>query len=477
MSTWTSIFNNTSAAIRQYSNKLARLQEQASSGSRVVRSSDAPADAFKIMDLRSQSESLSTYRSNIDAVSGNLKNSWAALQDISKQLATGGGSVRVILTQAASGIQDAKTRAAMAGGIETLLEHIIATANTKILGQYIFSGSKATRPAYQAVRDNSGKIVTVNYTGGHDEMAVPVAPGVNQGMTLSGDRIFRSNNRQQPVFMGNTGAAAGSGTDSVRGDVWLTARHDSTVYQAGSGLAAGTDAAGDTVLGQHTLHVDGPAGTVRLDDGPSQNFDGSETNLTLTNAAGDVVHLDATGFNMTTAGDFSLTGEGSLSIDNGAAWTAIDFADGNQAVVDSATGRTLYVDSRNISRAGVDPIRIPGTYDLFNTLINVRDLLGNTRNLSDQRQRDLIDEAIASVDEVSKGLAAKMASVGSRQQAMDGLANSLEDLNASTDDQASLLQDADIVQVSIDLSRTQILYEMSLKAAAKMLSTSLLNFI
>jgi len=39
------------------------------------------------------------------------------------------------------------------------------------------------------------------------------------------------------------------------------------------------------------------------------------------------------------------------------------------------------------------------------------------------------------------------------------------------------LQEADIAQIAIDLSRRELLYQMSLSLAARMMSVSLLDFI
>jgi flagellin-like hook-associated protein FlgL len=39
------------------------------------------------------------------------------------------------------------------------------------------------------------------------------------------------------------------------------------------------------------------------------------------------------------------------------------------------------------------------------------------------------------------------------------------------------LQQADVAQIAIDLSREQVLYQMSLSVAGKLMTTSLLDFI
>ena len=476
MSGWGRIYNNTNYAIRLHTERLALLQERAATGLRILRTSDAPADAYRILHLRAQAQSLGTYTENVDVVGRNLAGAYSQLHDIFNMMVTA-------QTRAGYAASDgnAAQRPLTADEIDNLLEQMVVVANFQSLGRYLFSGADMTQAPYEVVREG-GEIVAVRYQGSYEQLFVPVAPGVEQPSTLIADRVFRRDDRADPIFFGDTGATVGTGTASVRGDVWMSVTRTSTDYSAAAGLAEGTGAARDTILGDRILHVDGPAGTIQLDDGGVVTFDGTETDLVITNLAGDVVHVDTTGFAMGGTGDYTITGEGKLSIDDGASAVAIDFSDPNQSVTDSNTGRVLNVDSRNIVRTGVEPVRIPGTYDLFGTLINARDVMRNTRSLPQSEQTELLNEALESLKEVAKGLTDAMASVGARQQAMDMLHNSagtgtLDNLKAADETQEALLQDADIIEVAIDLARTQTLYQMTLTAAAKLLSMSLLDFI
>ena len=67
--------------------------------------------------------------------------------------------------------------------------------------------------------------------------------------------------------------------------------------------------------------------------------------------------------------------------------------------------------------------------------------------------------------------------VGMKISSLSQLQDSLEDLKYDAEDEASRLQNADIAQVAMGIARRQVLYEMSLSVAAKLLSMSLLDFI
>ena len=63
---------------------------------------------------------------------------------------------------------------------------------------------------------------------------------------------------------------------------------------------------------------------------------------------------------------------GALSVDDGATTTPLAAAD-NIAVTDSRTGAILYVNGTSVTLTGIEPVAVPGTHDLFSTLIAARE--------------------------------------------------------------------------------------------------------
>jgi flagellar hook-associated protein 3 len=396
--TLNNIHNNVSFALNLHYEAMARLQEQACTGSRLNRTSDDPSAAYRVLGLNSQKRLLGNYMDNISEATSVLEISTSVIDDMSSAIA----DTKVSLTQIISGTygegetgQTARER--VAAEINDKLEQMVFLANTQHLGQYIFGGSNTSSAPY-AVQRTNGEITSVTYQGSSQQRNIEVAPGIQSNAYHVGEDIFCSDNRTAPVFVGDTGAAVGTGTSSIRGDVWLTV----------------TD----------------------------ENEDGTYE----------------------------------LSIDDGL--SSVD-ADGtaNQAITDSRTGRVLYVDTTGITGTGVEMVCVPGTYDVFNTLISVRDLLENERGLSDNQLAQCRDRLSDSLDEVRGLLTEKVISIGSKIGFIDDLKNSLENMKFDTADEATILQEADIAQVAIDISRREVLYQMSLSVAAKLMSMSLLDFI
>ena len=181
-------------------------------------------------------------------------------------------------------------------------------------------------------------------------------------------------------------------------------------------------------------------------------------------------------------GDTWLTVTGStgnyiLSIDGGLSTFNTDGTDTNLMVTNSETGEVLYVDTTEITSTGTDLVSIPGTYDLFNAIISIRDILKNENGLSEAQLRELQNVSLSSLDEVNELLIQAVVSVGSKIGFLDNLQESLTNINYNVEDETTRLQEADIAQIAIDLSRREVLYQMSLSVAGKLMSMSLLDFI
>lgn len=470
MSGWGTIYNNTASALARHSRALARLQEQASSGMRIIRASDDPSDSNRILHLRSQTRSMDTYVKNLDNVVISLQDISSGLESVSGLLIRAGG----LLTQAATGTLNQANREAVAGEIDGLLEQAVFLANQKSLGRHIFSGDSISTTPY-ATRRSGGKIVSVSYQGASREMTVPVAPGVEYSAMVVGEQVFSSRNRGEPLFVGATGAAAGTGTSSVTGNVYLTVSNADTTFQgAAHGLARGDSFADATLVGTHTLTINAD-NTIRLDSGQDVSFNPGDTDVVVTGSDGSVVYIDMSSWDAVAA-QVTVVGTASLSIDGGVTTTAVtDFA--SDATVTDANGKVLYVDTSGMNLAGTETVRLPGTHDLFDTLIDIRDLMTNKRNFTEQAQLSLLSSASGALNEVSAHIRQNATAVGARLQAMDSLRTSLDNIQFAAKSEADSVQQADILQVATELARVQSFYQMTLATSSKLLTMSLLDYI
>lgn len=390
-----SIYRDLGFALHLHTEALSRLQEQASTGSRINRASDDPSIAYRVLGLNSQERFLEGYMDNISQAVSTLEISMVVVEDMISQFA----DTKVLLTQIVSGVYGQGGRERIAEAINSTLEQVVSLANTKHLNEHLFGGGDTGSAPY-AVTRTSGEITSVTYQGSFENREIEVAAGVQSSAFYVGDQIFRSDSRSTPVFLGDTGAKAGTGTSSVTGDVWLTVTYNEI----------------------------------------SEKYE--------------------------------------LSIDDGLTTFSPDGTDDdkNLALTDSRTGQVLYVDATTIS-TGVDMVRVPGTYDIFSTLINVRDILKNQRGLSDAQIQELRNYSIGSLEEIRSLLTEKSVSMGSRIGFLEDMKGTVENIKFGTEDETTMLQEADIAQIAIDISRREVLYQMSLSVAGRLMSMSLLDFI
>lgn len=200
--TLSNIYNNVSFALQLHAEAMARLQEQASTGSQINRPSDGPSAAYQILGLNSQQKSLDNYIENLSDVVSTLEFSTTIIQDIVSSL-TG---TKTHLSQIISGTYGEEGRQRMAEEINDTLEQMVSFANTKHMSQYLFGGSNTSSAPYVVERTN-GEITSVTYQGSSEVRNAEVAPGIQASVFYVGDSIFRSDSRNETIFLGDTGTS------------------------------------------------------------------------------------------------------------------------------------------------------------------------------------------------------------------------------------------------------------------------------
>jgi flagellar hook-associated protein 3 FlgL len=302
----------------------------------------------------------------------------------------------------------------------------------------------------------SAQTETTKALGGllNSDQRTNIANGINE---LLEDAVTQANKQ----YLGNY-VFAGSSTSSPAYNVERSGGKITAVIYAGSSQARQVDVgpgttAASSMVGETTF---GAQGTPTLVFPPQGT--GASAGTGTSTATGIVwlkVEQDDSGYK--------------LSIDDGATWTTADGST-NQAVTDSRTGATLYVNSSSITKEGTDLVQMSGTMDVFSTLIAVRDAItsGDTSKITQLQARA---ESIFS--ETRQSVVNSSTWVGSKMNGLNNLKEMLTQMSNNTNDRISQVQDADIAQVAIDLSRYQTLYQMSLTVAAKTLSMNLLDFI
>jgi flagellar hook-associated protein 3 len=470
------------ASLRRQTDQLGVLQTEMGTGNRINLPSDDPIGTINLMANQTQDVQLTTYLSSINDTQSSLNQGVSSLRSVDTILS----SARDIANQGANSTNDASADEALAEQVDGLLSNLLSIANSKDGTQYQFSGTATqTAPFVVTTTDAQGRPTAVSYVGAADQVRAAVSPQENETKYYAGSDAFQSRQRGTTNYFGDTGATAGTGTDSATGQGTLLVSHTSTVYAPGSGVTAGaSSAAGDTIigpLGANTLTIDdtsgnGTAGTIALNGGAPIAFSSANTDLKITGPKGEVVFVNTSNITPGFNGAVNITANGTLSVDGGATTVPINFS-ANQVVKNGTTGDVTNVNSTNIRLAGADQVSYTGTYDAFQILMALRDDLRNTQGLPDSQRLPLISSRIAEIDRMTNGVL----SVVGRQSAslvnLQALQNQTKTLQLNEQTRTSNIQGADISSVVIGFQAQQNLLQLTLAAAARFNQETLLQFL
>ncbi len=447
------------------------VQAQLSSGRRLLKPSDDPSSIRPALDARAGRRQLEQVKKNAELASSELGTAEGILRNASDIVSR----AQEIAVSGANGTLNQSDRNGLAIEVDGLLKQLVSLANSRGLSGHLFGGGLRNSAPFEEVETADGTVVV--YRGDGATSSVDLGDSLELELNIPGSSIFGIGARGTTTYSSITGAAAGAGNDSARGTDRLTLAHLATTLGDGalagggdsvSGLALGaSSAADDTLLGPAGVWslalVDtsgsGAAGTVSLNGGPPISWTAADRDLAVTAADGTIVHLDfaaiAAGFN----GNVAAEATGTVSLDGGLTRSAIDFTAANQLVVDSETGGSIFVDMRGVERAGADVLRFAGAYDLFSSLIELRDSLNNVDDEPLDIQLDRIRGTISELGRGEDTLLATLSSFGARLRLADTTRSRADELDLLLAQNQSSLEDVDFAQATIELNQADLVLQ------------------
>lgn len=466
--------------------RLAQSQIEISSTKRLRVLSDDPSDAARALDLR---VTLKRTAQSKDAV-GSARRAADTQADVLQQVSELIAQARQLGQSAGDGIKNQADLDALADEIDSVLGQVVSAANTRLEGRYLFAGSKiGTRPFDDA--KSYGSTTGVSYHGDDIVRRVRLGPKELQDVELSGADAFLGGKRGATILTGGSGLRTTPGAhDTMRGSATILLAHVATIVGDGagpggadtaSGIKVGTSGAADTILGakgQHalTLTSDGAGGgTIRLDDGDAIAFAGTETDLALHNAAGDLVHVDLTSLTSGFAGTVDLTGNGTIQVEGSAA-QALAFTD--DYLLKDAQGQAVHLDTRDLAHASTTLAVFPGTDTVFDALIALRDEIRGKPGFTQADLGTRLSARLNALDAAHDHILGGVATLGSRSAGFQRIEDSLDGFELSLEDKRGELEDTDLFEASLRLAESENAYQSALASAAKLTSgPSLLDYL
>jgi flagellar hook-associated protein 3 FlgL len=174
--------NRALAHSRRQTDALGKLQEQASTGKRIVLPHDDPLNAVAVINAKAQDVRLDSDLNNIRTARTSLDVGVASLQAANNILV----KARELVIEASNSANDPNAFAGLAGEVEALLGRMIDVANTQHNGQYIFAGTKTDTVPF--TQDSLGNLV---YQGGEARAVVPVSASQTVDTFYTGSEVFQ----------------------------------------------------------------------------------------------------------------------------------------------------------------------------------------------------------------------------------------------------------------------------------------------
>jgi flagellar hook-associated protein 3 FlgL len=176
-----SLSNQVQESLQQALQRLARTQEEISSGKRINRLSDDAFGAARAIDLHGFEASLNQYQKNIDTALPVLNQTDSLLGGVDDVLSR----AKELAVAMANGSMSSQDRASAAAEVHQLLVQLVSLGNTKLENRYLFAGfENGAAPFTQGVG-----VITYNGDGG--VINIQANSSTNVAVNLAGDKVFQ----------------------------------------------------------------------------------------------------------------------------------------------------------------------------------------------------------------------------------------------------------------------------------------------
>ena len=179
--------------------KYYALSEEASSGKKLTKPSDDPTGTKTVLNINAKLDQLSSYSDNMKLAQNELD----VVDDTYASVTNALQNAKDLATQAANGTYSQSDLNGIKVQINQIIEGVVDLANTQYNGNYLFSGTATSTPAYSVTRDTNGNITDIKYNGtastGEYERYVQISDGVSVAVNTTGDQVFGASTTGPPA--------------------------------------------------------------------------------------------------------------------------------------------------------------------------------------------------------------------------------------------------------------------------------------
>ncbi|MGJ8681959.1 flagellar hook-associated protein FlgL [Paraglaciecola sp.] len=200
------LYDRSVQAVLENQGDLSDIQQQLSSGKKLLRPSDDPVGAAQVIRLTEEIDLIGQYKKN----SNLLTNSLEQEETVLKSIDTAMNRARVLMIQSGNGIVGEQDRVAIGIEIGQIRDQIFDLMNSQnAAGEYIFAGFKSASPAFSYNPSATGN--KYSFEGDSGENKVQISNTVKVQMNNSGKDVFEDIlARSKATLTGSVGATSAS---------------------------------------------------------------------------------------------------------------------------------------------------------------------------------------------------------------------------------------------------------------------------
>jgi flagellar hook-associated protein 3 FlgL len=395
--------------------KLANLQEQITTGKKLVNPSDDPVAAAQVIKLERELAQSEKYEDNIDVTERRLELEDTILSDINIAV----DRMRELAVQAGNGVLGDQDRASISSELYQLTDYVAGLMNTQDSeGEYLFAGSKGSTQPYVASGDGS-----YEYMGDDGQRMIQVGSSLYVASNDSGQYLFES--VEGPLEVNLTGQAVSNGNSFIAEAGFANEAAEEAFSKATDGLGDLSVTIEETTLGNYSYTIKDSGGN------------------TLDSAAfvsGDTVEYEGLTF----------------ELDRTPTMVSAD-SDENTMVISTSSER------KNILEVATDLASV---------------LAKPVESAEDQTAlNEAVATGISQFEEGAEQMLAARSTLGSRLQTLEYATSSNLDFQLITESTLSSLEDASLDEVISQFKLEEITLEAAQATFGQVTSLSLFNYI
>ena len=407
------------------------LQEKISAGTRLLKPSDDPAAAARVLGLDQAKGVNAQYAANAASANATLSLEEQALADATRVLQ----DVKTLAIQAGNPALQNDDRTSIATEMRARYDELLGIANrTDGKGQYLFSGFQGTT---QPFSESAAGVVA--YAGDEGQRLVQVGPQRRIAVGDTGAEVFQRVRAGNGTFVVEPGSNTGTGV-------------------AGAGTVRDAQAwASAPNSGNYSIrfHVD-----AALPPATTYDIVNDATNISMLTGIAPV------------AGPHARTYQAGATID-------LQRLPGDPIATAWNTGAQVDVSGTPATGDRFDVDRSP-MQDVFATVHQLVDTLRTGVSLTPASRatyQNSLNSAGASIDRALDSILTAQASVGSRLRELDSVQQTTGDLALQYEEDRSRLTDLDYAQALSDVARSQFSLEAAQRSYVAVTKISLFDFL